>query len=111
MKPVIPVFFATDNNYAPFVAITLESILENCSKDYFYHFHVLTTDLDKAYEEKLKTYESEDVKIEFISLRETLTKIKVKFHLRAECSPSTIPPVPVRNVPAWASGWKRTRIW
>ena len=33
MKPVIPVFFATDNNYAPFVAITLESILENCSKD------------------------------------------------------------------------------
>ncbi len=82
MKPVIPVFFATDNNYAPFVAITLESILENCSKDYFYHFHVLTTDLDKAYEEKLKTYESEDVKIEFISLRETLTKIKVKFHLR-----------------------------
>lgn len=82
MKPVIPVFFATDNNYAPFVAITLESILENCSKDYFYHFHVLTTDLDKSYEEKLKTYESEDVKIEFISLRETLTKIKVKFHLR-----------------------------
>lgn len=82
MKPVIPVFFATDNNYAPFVAITLESILENCSKDYFYHFHVLTTDLDKSYEEKLKSYESEDVKIEFISLRETLTKIKVKFHLR-----------------------------
>ena len=82
MKPVIPVFFATDNNYAPFVAITLESILENCSKDYFYHFHVLTTDLDKSYEEKLKTYESEDVKIEFISLRETLTKIKVRFHLR-----------------------------
>ena len=82
MKPVIPVFFATDNNYAPFVAITLESILENCSKDYFYHFHVLTTDLDKSYEEKLKKYESEDVKIEFISLRETLTKIKVKFHLR-----------------------------
>ena len=82
MKPVIPVFFATDNNYAPFVAITLESILENCSKDYFYHFHVLTTDLDKSYEEKFAKYESENVKIEFISLRETLTKIKVKFHLR-----------------------------
>jgi lipopolysaccharide biosynthesis glycosyltransferase len=82
MKPVIQVFFETDNNYAHFVAITLESILENCSKDYFYHFHVLTTDLDKSYEEKLKKYESEDVKIEFISLRETLTKIKVKFHLR-----------------------------
>ena len=48
MKPVIPVFFATDNNYAPFVAITLESILENCSKDYFYHFHVLTTDLGSS---------------------------------------------------------------
>ena len=82
MKPVIPVFFATDNNYAPFVAVTLESILENCSKDYFYHFHVLTTDLDKKYEEVIAKYESEDVKIEFISLKTILTKIKVKFHLR-----------------------------
>lgn len=82
MKPVIPVFFATDNNYAPFVAVTLESILENCSKDYFYHFHILTTDLEKKYEEVISKYESEDVKIDFISLRDILTKIKVKFHLR-----------------------------
>lgn len=82
MKPVIPVFFATDNNYAPFVAVTLESILENCSKEYSYHFHVLTTNLDKEYEEKISKYASEDVKIEFISLRSMLTKIKVKFHLR-----------------------------
>ena len=58
MKPVIPVFFATDNNYAPFVAVTLESILENASKDYFYHFHVLTTTLDSIYEEKIQKYES-----------------------------------------------------
>lgn len=82
MKPVIPVFFATDNNYAPFVPVTLESILDNCTKEYLYHFHILTTDLEKKYEEAISKYESENVKIEFISLRNMLTRIKVKFHLR-----------------------------
>lgn len=49
MKKVIPVFFATDDNYAPFVAVTLESILDNASKEFQYKFYILTTSISDEY--------------------------------------------------------------
>ena len=81
-KPEVPVFFATDDNYAPFLAVTFKSILDNASKDFSYKFYVLTTNLSSNYEKRIKEFESEDVKIEFIFLKETIEKIKAKFHLR-----------------------------
>lgn len=81
-KPEVPVFFATDDNYAPFLAVTFKSILDNASKDFSYKFYVLTTNLSSSYEKRIKEFESEDVKIEFIYLKDTIEKIKVKFHLR-----------------------------
>ena len=44
-KPEVPIFFATDDNYAPFLAVTFKSILDNASKDFSYKFYVLTTNL------------------------------------------------------------------
>lgn len=81
-KPEVPVFFATDDNYAPFLAVAFKSILDNASKDFSYKFYVLTTNLSSSYEKRIKEFESEDVKIEFIFLKETIEKIKAKFHLR-----------------------------
>ncbi len=81
-KPEVPVFFATDDNYAPFLAVTFKSILDNASKDFSYKFYVLTTNLSSSYEKRIKEFESEDVKIEFIFLKDTIEKIKAKFHLR-----------------------------
>ena len=54
-KKEIPVFFAADNNYAPFVAVALASMLEKASKDYFYKVYILTTDLYREYIEQLET--------------------------------------------------------
>lgn len=81
-KPEVPVFFATDDKYAPFLAVTFKSILDNASKDFSYKFYVLTTNLSSNYEKRIKEFESEDVKIEFVFLKETIEKIKAKFHLR-----------------------------
>ena len=38
-KGVIPIFFATDDNYLPFLSITLESLGENASKEYDYEIY------------------------------------------------------------------------
>lgn len=81
-KPEVPIFFATDDNYAPFLAVTFKSILDNASKDFSYKFYVLTTNLSSNYEKRIKEFESEDVKVEFIFLKDTIEKIKAKFHLR-----------------------------
>ena len=53
-KKVIPIFFATDNNYVPFLAVALTSLLDNASNDYFYKIYILTTSLKKEYIEQLK---------------------------------------------------------
>jgi len=38
-KNIIPIFFAVDNNYAPFLAVSLQSMLEHASTDYFYEVY------------------------------------------------------------------------
>ncbi|MCR4939064.1 MAG: glycosyltransferase family 8 protein [Treponemataceae bacterium] len=80
--PVIPVFFACDNNYFPYLTVTLTSILANASKDYSYKFYVITTNLDEKYVNMLSKYESSSVEISVVHLREDLQKITEKFHLR-----------------------------
>ena len=45
-EKVIPVFFATDDNYAPFLGVTLKSMFENASREYFYEVYVLITSLN-----------------------------------------------------------------
>lgn len=80
--PVIPVFFACDNNYFPYLTVTLTSILDNASKDYSYKFYIITTNLDEKYVNMLSKYESSTVEISVVHLREDLQKITEKFHLR-----------------------------
>ena len=55
-KGVVPIFFATDNKYLPFLAVTLESIWENSSREYEYEMYVLHSGIDKDYEEKILRY-------------------------------------------------------
>ena len=40
-KREIPIFFATDDSYAPFLAVAINSMLDNASKEYFYKIFVL----------------------------------------------------------------------
>ena len=83
-KPVeeIPIFFASDNNYAPYLAVAIKSLLSNASPDYFYRIHVLTTNLDESLCEKLQKLATPNSTIEIISLAEEIEHIKNRFHLR-----------------------------
>ena len=80
--PVIPVFFACDNNYFPYLTVTLKSMLANASKEYSYKIYVITTNLDEKYEAMLSEFESPTVEISTVHLKEDLRKITEKFHLR-----------------------------
>ncbi len=89
MKRIIPIFFAADDNYAPFIAVTLESILDNASKDYQYKFYVLTTNISKEYRAVISKYSSENLTVEFVELGKTIDSIKEKFALRDYYSMAT----------------------
>ena len=41
----IPIFFATDDNYIPYLEVALRSLVENASKAYTYNIHILNTGL------------------------------------------------------------------
>ena len=38
---VIPIFFAVDDGYIPFLAVALQSLIENSSKNYYYSIKIL----------------------------------------------------------------------
>lgn len=86
---IIPIFFATDDNYAPYLGVTLRSLIDNASKDYFYKIHILITSINENNERILKGFESENVSIEFFNVTEKLDKIGSKLFLRDYYSKAT----------------------
>ena len=93
MKKTIPVFFATDDNYVPFLGVTLKSMMANASENYFYEIYVLSTKLKDENIEKIQNLVNEEArkifKIEFVNLTEQLEKVTAKFSLRDYYSMAT----------------------
>ena len=88
-KREIPIFFATDDSYAPFLAVAINSMLDNASKEYFYKIFVLTTDLDEKLKKQILIEKTENSSIEFVSLKDELDKMSEIFHLRDYYSKET----------------------
>ncbi len=78
----IPIVFAVDDNYAPFLAVTLTSILEKCNKNNFYKFFVLNTGLSEKHINNLSAFNTNISSIEFIDVVSRLNNIGYKLHLR-----------------------------
>lgn len=72
----IPVFFAADDNYVPFLAVSIKSMLDNASKYYFYNIYILTEGISKENQKRLKEYETQNSKIHFVELSSYIMKIK-----------------------------------
>lgn len=75
MKPIIPLFFAVNDNFAKYLKVTLESIFENASKDYAYDVVILNIGLKEETKKMLNKYKSKNVKIIFYDVRYKLQKI------------------------------------
>lgn len=79
-KKVIPIFFATDDNYMPFLDVAIGSLIENASKEYFYDIHVLNAGLRYDYRFKMKQKrECENVSISFDNISKHIEKISQNF--------------------------------
>jgi lipopolysaccharide biosynthesis glycosyltransferase len=81
-KQIIPICFASDDNYIPFLAVAIASLLDNANKKNFYKIYVLTTQLKQENMDKILKLRTPNSKIEFISLAKEMDKIQNMFHLR-----------------------------
>lgn len=79
---VIPIIFATDDNYTPYLGVALASMLKNASKDYLYKIYVLETDLSKVNKDKLQACLCGNADITYLNVTKQLDGIGEKLHLR-----------------------------
>ena len=77
-KNVIPIFFAVDNGYIPFLAVAIQSLSDHASNKNFYLIKILYTDITEENQEKIKKYEKENISIEFVDLTYYIEKVKDK---------------------------------
>ena len=78
----IPLVFAVDDNYAPYLGVALKSILDRASREYFYRIFVLNTGISNRNIRKLKSYNTTVSSIEFVDVSKQLDSIGYKLHLR-----------------------------
>lgn len=77
-KKEIPIFFATDDNYVPFLDVTLRSLIKNASKKYKYVINVLNTGLKEESVNKVMQLQDDNFKIIFRNISDKVENIKNK---------------------------------
>lgn len=85
----IPIFFAVDDTYIPFLAVSLQSLIDNSSKENKYIIKILYINVSEENMLKIKKYEKENVEIEFINLNNQLEKVQGKLYTRNYFSNTT----------------------
>ncbi len=88
MKRTVPVFFAADENYMPYLAVALTSLKENKSEGFDYKIHVLYTGDLNGYSKKIQKLEEEGFSIFFEDVTEKINRINDCIHCRDYYTPA-----------------------
>lgn len=81
-KPIIPIFFAVDDNYAPYLAVSMRSLIDNASPDYQYNIYVLIDKLNEYNTAVLCGMATDNVSVETINVTRKLDAFGDMLHLR-----------------------------
>lgn len=77
-KVTIPIFYAIDDSYAKFVAVSIKSLIMNANNNYNYDINVIYENLSEKNAEKLKSLETDNVKIILTEMNQNLSMITDK---------------------------------
>lgn len=81
-KPIIPIFFSTDDNYLPFLAVSITSMLENASPDYHYTIYILNNGLTPKRVAPILAMKRENADIRLVDVSLQLAPIAERLNLR-----------------------------
>ncbi len=81
-KEIIPIFYAADENYLPYLIVSLSSLKENANKEYQYNVYILTTGLSEAAEAKLHKYADENFLLQWVNVSKKMQDVKNMLQLR-----------------------------
>lgn len=80
-KPV-PVFFAADDKYMPFLGVTLASLKKHAAEEYAYQIHVLYTGELGEHAKRIEEMQTENIRVSFYDVSENLAQIQKAVHCR-----------------------------
>lgn len=77
-KVTIPIFYAIDDSYAKFVAVSIKSLIMNANNNYNYDINVIYENLSEENAKKIKSLETDNVKIILTEMNQNLSMITDK---------------------------------
>lgn len=80
----IPIFFACDDNYIPFLGTAIHTLHQNASKDYNYRIIVLSNGIKQENKDRILNMAESNLSIEFFNITNVIAKYKelLSFRLR-----------------------------
>lgn len=75
----IPIFFATDDNYMPYLDVAIRSLIDHTSVNNKYDIYILNTGLNPVFKAKIQKQEKQNVSIKFCDISFYVEEIKDKF--------------------------------
>ncbi len=82
MKPIVPIFFAADEKYLPYLAVVLTSVKRNARRGCDYRVYVLHAGMDEEAREKLSYFNDEDFTVDFVDVSSDLKVLEDRLHMR-----------------------------
>ena len=79
---IIPIFFAVDDNYAPFLGVAMRSLIDNASPTREYRIYVLVDRLSEKNTEILCSMAQKNVRVEIVPVTKKLDALGGMLHLR-----------------------------
>ncbi len=81
-KQPIPVFFSIDDNYIPFLAVAIRSLIDNLSPQNTCRIHILNTGLSETDCARIRAMETDQVSIVFVDVSREVAPIAAQLNLR-----------------------------
>lgn len=78
----IPIFFAVDDEYIPFLSVAIKSLVDNASDKNKYVIRVLCTNVNEENKNNIKKYEKNNISIDFVDLTHYIKTIENKLYTR-----------------------------
>lgn len=81
-KRVIPVVYALDDRFVPFLSVSIQSILDNASSENFYKFFILNQGISAENIKKLDVYNKNSCSIQFLNVKSYIKPLMDKICVR-----------------------------
>ena len=88
-KPIVPIFYACDDNFVKYTVVSLHSMMVNASKNYHYIVYVLNTNISEKMQQVMLDMQNENFTVQFTDVTDYLKSIRDKLPLRDYYSKTT----------------------